>query len=82
MEHTEATLTVDASLAALEDVVQKAAGDLLTARAVLARARAEIASANTSLSRTIITDAERAIDHLRHADQALTSVISKITDRG
>jgi hypothetical protein len=75
------TETVEVSLGALEDVIQKAAGDLLTARNALARARAEISSANTTVSRTIVADAERVIDHLRLADQSLTSVISKLNER-
>jgi len=73
------TETVEMSLGALEDVIQKAAGDLLTARNVLARARSEFAATNAPLSRTIVADAERVVDHLRLADQSLTSVISKLS---
>jgi hypothetical protein len=72
---------VDISLAALEDVIQKAAGDLLTARNVLARARAEMVATDAPVSRTVIADAERVIEHLRLADQSLTSVISKLSTR-
>ncbi len=80
MDQDTNTVAVETSLGVLEDVIQKAAGDLLTARNVLARARAAVAPSNAPLSRTIIADAERVIDHLRHADQALTSVISKLSD--
>lgn len=81
MEHNSDTVTVETSLGVLEDVIQKAAGDLLTARNVLARARAEMAASGAPVSRTIVADAERVIDHLRHADQALTSVISKLSEK-
>jgi hypothetical protein len=80
MTDNSGTVTVEATLGVLEDVIQKAAGDLLTARNLLARSRAGTAGANTPVSRTIIADAERVIDHLRHADQALTSVLSKLSD--
>jgi hypothetical protein len=81
MDENTGTLTVEASLGALEDVIQKAAADLLASRNALARARAEIVAGNTSLSRTIVGDAERVVDHLRLADEALTSVLAKLAER-
>jgi hypothetical protein len=75
------TPTVESSLGILEDVLQNAAADLLASRNLLARARGELASANTSVSRTIIADADHVVEHLKSADLALKMIIQKLNDR-
>jgi hypothetical protein len=73
--------TVDMSLQALSDAVGKASDDLRAVRTVLDRARADIASRNTSVTRTVIVAATRAIDHLRGADEALADVLKELEQR-
>lgn len=75
------TPPVEASLAALEDVLHRAAADLLISRNVLARGRAEISSANNSVERSIVADADRVVEHLRQADEALATIIEKLNNR-
>lgn len=72
---------VEASLAALEDVLHRAAADLLISRNVLARGRAEIGSTNNSVERSIVADADRVVEHLRQADEALATIIEKLNNR-
>jgi len=45
------------------------------------RIRADLASHNTSISRLVIRDAERVIDHLRQADDCLRNVVKDLGDR-
>ena len=73
--------TVDTALQILGDVVAKAADDLGAVRVVLDRARADIASRNTSISRTVIGKATAVIDHLRGADEALRDVLRELEER-
>jgi hypothetical protein len=80
MSH-EDTPTVDDSLAVLSDAVGKACVDLLAVKTALDRARADIASRNTSLTRDVVRHAEHAIDHLRGADQSLRDVLRDLGDR-
>ena len=75
------TPTVESSLLALEDVLQRAAADLLKSRNVLSRARADITSANSSVERSIVADADRVVEHLRQADQALSTIVEKLNNR-
>jgi hypothetical protein len=81
MENTTTTPTVEVSLQFLDDVLQRAAADLLASRNALSRARAEIASGNFSLPRSIVADADRVVDHLKQADYALSSVLASLRDR-
>ncbi len=73
--------TVEKSLAALSEAVGKASDDLRAVRATLDVARADIASRNTSLSRHVIRNAERVIDHLRQADEDLRDVLKDLMQR-
>jgi len=43
--------------------------------------RADIASRNTSVSRGVLKDAERVINHLRQADEGLRSVLKELSQR-
>jgi hypothetical protein len=73
--------TVEISLEALSDAVGKASDDLRAVRAALDVARADIVSRNTSLSREVIGHAERAIVHLREADESLRDVLKDLSRR-
>lgn len=80
MAETE-TITVEQSLQALSDAMSKAADDLRAVRVTLDRARADIATRNTSVSRAVVTDAERVIDHLRKTDEYLRHVLQHLIER-
>jgi vacuolar-type H+-ATPase subunit I/STV1 len=73
--------TVEMSLEALSVAVGKASEDLRSVRAALDVARADIATRNTSMSREVVKDAERVIDHLRQADEGLREVLKDLAER-
>jgi alkylation response protein AidB-like acyl-CoA dehydrogenase len=73
--------TVEMSLAMLSEAVGKASEDLRAVRTTLDAARADIASRNTSMSRGVLKDAERVIDHLRQADKGLRDVLKDLSER-
>jgi ABC-type transporter Mla subunit MlaD len=73
--------TVETSLEFLSEAVGKAADDFRAVRIVLDRARSDIASRNTAISRQIIVSATKAIDHLRGADEALRAVLKDLEER-
>jgi len=75
------TPTVEMSLAALSEAVGRASQDLSAVRSTLDLARADIASRNTSVGRDVVREAERAIDHLRRADEALRDVLKDLATR-
>ena len=78
----EKTPTVEMSLEALSEAVEKATEDLCCAGIALERARADIVSRNTSIPRgEVVRDAERAIDHLRQTDECLRDVLKDLADR-
>ena len=77
---TEKTTTVDTSLEALSDALGRAADDLRAAVPAIDQARADIASRNTSVSRSVVQDAERVIDHLRQADECLRDVVKDLAE--
>ncbi len=77
----EQELTVEASLGMLSDAVGKASDDLQSARQALDRMRADLASRNTSVSRTVIAKAELVVDHLRETDRALRDVVTALEER-
>jgi hypothetical protein len=77
----ENTATVETSLEILSEALGKAAGDLTAVRTTLDQARADIASRNTSVSRGVIKDAERVINHLRQADEGLRHVLKELSQR-
>ena len=73
--------TVEMSLEMLSEAVGKAATDLQAVRAALDTARADITSRNTSVSRVVLKDAGRVIDHLRRADEGLRDVLRDLSER-
>ena len=77
---TEQTPTVDKSLEALSEALRRASDDLRAAEPVISQARTDIASRNTSVSRTVVRDAERVIDHLRQADECLRDVVKDLAE--
>lgn len=75
------TPTVEMSLDVLVEAVGKASDDLRAVRDALDRARADIASRNTSISREVVAAAVRAADHLKRADEALRDVLQGLSER-
>ena len=73
--------TVEMSLEMLSEAVAKAANDLQAVRVALDTARADITSRNTSVSRVVLKDAGRVIDHLRRADEGLRDVLRDLSER-
>jgi hypothetical protein len=74
--------TVEMSLEALSEAVEKATEDLCCAGMAIERARADIASRNTSIPRgDVVRGAEKAIDHLRQTDECLRDVLKDLADR-
>jgi hypothetical protein len=73
--------TVEMSLEMLSEAVGKAADDLRAVRIALDTARADIGARNTSVSRVVLKDAERVIDHLRRADEGLRDVLKDLSQR-
>ena len=65
----------------LSEAVGKASDDLRAVRATLDAARADIASRNTSMSRDVLKDAERVVNHLRQADEGLRDVLKDLSER-
>jgi hypothetical protein len=78
---TNETATVEDSLSALSEALGKAADDLRTARAAIDQARVDLASRNTSVTRDVVRDAERVIDHLRQADECIRDVVKDLSER-
>ncbi|HEY2906007.1 MAG TPA: hypothetical protein VGJ29_08905 [Vicinamibacterales bacterium] len=75
------TPTVEMSLTMLSDAVSRAADDLRSTRATLDRARIDIASHNTSVSRRVVDKAALVVDHLRETDEALRDVVRELEER-
>ena len=73
--------TVEMSLESLSDALGKASEDLRAVQVTLDQARTDIASRNTSMSRQVVKDAERAIDHLRQTDECLQDVLKDLAAR-
>jgi len=73
--------TVESSLEMLSEAIGKASEDLCSVRASLDEVRSEIASRNTSISREVIRDAERAIDNMRRTDESLRAVLKDLAQR-
>jgi uncharacterized membrane protein YccC len=75
------TPTVEMSLDALSEAVGKSADDLRAVRDTIDRARADIAARNTSVSREVVAAAARAVNHLKHVDEALRDVLQGLAER-
>ena len=73
--------TVEFSLRMLSDAMGKAAEDLRAAREAVERARLDITARNTSVSRAVVADAERVIDHLRQTDESISDVMKDLQSR-
>ena len=73
--------TVETSLEILSEALGKASDDLRATRVTLDQARLDLASRNTSVSRAVVKDAERAIDHLRATDECLQDVLKELAER-
>jgi hypothetical protein len=73
--------TVEMSLEALSVAVGKASEDLSAVRGALDTARADIASRNTSITREVVSHAEKVIDHLKRADNGLRDVLKDLAER-
>ena len=78
---TKDETTVEMSLESLSDALGKASEDLRAVQVTLDQARTDIASRNTSMSRQVVKDAERAIDHLRQTDECLQDVLKDLAAR-
>jgi len=78
---TKDETTVEMSLESLSDALGKASDDLRAVQVTLDQARTDIASRNTSMSRQVVKDAERAIDHLRQTDECLQEVLKDLAAR-
>ena len=74
--------TVEFSLRMLSDAIGKAAEDLRLAREAVDRARLDITTHNTSVSRTVVKDAERVIHNLRETDESISDVMKDLKERG
>ena len=75
------TPTVEMSLAALSEAIGRASQDFSAVRLTIDRARADIATHNTAIGRDVVREAERVIDHLRRADEALRDVLKDLASR-
>jgi cob(I)alamin adenosyltransferase len=73
--------TVEQSLEVLSEAIGKASEDLSAVRTRIDEERFEIASRNTSVSRGVVRQAERVVDHLRQADKGLASVLKDLCER-
>jgi hypothetical protein len=73
--------TVEQSLEVLSEAIGKASEDLSAVRSRLDQERFEIASRNTSVSRDVVREAGRVVDHLRQADEGLRTVLKDLNDR-
>ena len=73
--------TVEHSLEVLSEAIGKATEDFSAVRSRLDQERFEIASRNTSVSRGVVHQAERVIDHLREADEGLHTVLQDLNER-
>jgi hypothetical protein len=81
MDSPKPTPTVEMSLDALSLAIGKAADDLRAVRPLIDRARADIASRNTTVSREVVNAAERVIVHLGRADEELQIVLKDLAER-
>jgi hypothetical protein len=65
----------------LSEAIGKASEDFSAVRSRLDQERFEIASHNTSVSRVVVRQAERVLDHLRQADEGLATVLKDLCER-
>jgi len=72
--------TVEQSLEVLSEALGKASVDLCAVRAAVDLARVDMSSHNGSHTRAIVRDAERAVTHLREAEESLKDVLKDIAE--
>jgi hypothetical protein len=73
---------VDIQLEEVSDVIQRAAADLLSARLVLDRERAEFVASGAQPSRPLMLAATRVVDDLRRTEEALAELLKQLEIRG
>ena len=73
--------TVEQSLCALSDAIGKATDDLKVCRRMIDRARDDIATRATSVSRDVVRDAERVVKNLSETDESLRDVLKDLSER-
>jgi hypothetical protein len=73
---------VDIQLEEVSDVLERAAADLLSARLVLDRERAEFAASAAQPSRPLLLAATRVVDDLRRTEEALAELLKQLEVRG
>ena len=76
------TPPVDVQLEEVSDTIQRAAADLLSARLVLDRERAEFVASGGQPSRPLILAATRVVDDLRRTEEALAALLKQLEVRG
>ena len=81
MDSSKEIPTVEQSLEVLSEAIGKATEDLSMVRTRLDQERFEIASRNTSVSRGVVRNAKRIVDHLRQADDGLQNVLKDLAER-
>jgi hypothetical protein len=82
MSLDEITPPVDIQLEEVSDVIERAAADLLSARLVLDRERAEFVASGASPSRPLMVAATRVVDDLRRTEEALAELLKQLEVRG
>ena len=73
---------VDIQLEEVSDTIQRAAADLLSARLVLDRERAEFVASGGQPSRPLMLAATRVVDDLRRSEEALAELLKQLEVRG
>jgi cob(I)alamin adenosyltransferase len=73
--------TVEQSLCALSDALCKATDDMKVCRRMIDRARDDLATRATSISRDVVRDAERVVKSLSDTDESLRDVLKDLTER-
>ncbi len=76
-----ATAPVETQLEEVSDAIQRAAADLLAARLVLDRERAEFSAKSATPSRELLISATRVVDEMRRTDEALTGLLKELEAR-
>jgi hypothetical protein len=76
------TPPVDIQLEEVSDAIERAAADLLSARLVLDRERAEFVASGAQPSRPLLIAATRVVDDLRRIEEALAELLKQLEVRG
>jgi hypothetical protein len=76
------TPPVDIQLEEVSDAIERAAADLLAARIVLDRERAEFVASGAQPSRPLMIAATSVVDDLRRIEEALAELLKHLEVRG